>query len=80
MRDAEARLVADLAAVEGLDGDVAVAIANMLVTIARPLARFLVGLEQFAETEDFLVEIEDRFGIERVECQMCDARNVLRRV
>ena len=79
MGDAEAGFVADLAAVEGLDGDVAVAVADMLVAIAGPLARLLVGLEQLAETEDLLIEIEDRFGVERIEREMRDARNVFLR-
>src|SRR5260370_35649468 len=56
MGDAEARFVPNLVAVEGLDRNIAVPIAHMLVPIAGPLHGFLVRLDQFAEAADRAVE------------------------
>src|SRR5262249_39970956 len=75
MRDAEARLVALLAAVERLDRNVGMAVADVLVAVAGPLARLFVSLEQLAEAEHVAIEVEDRLGIERIKRQMRDARN-----
>ena len=75
MGDAETRLVPDLVAVEGLDRHIAVAVAHVLVAIARPLPGFPVRLEQFAKAENPAVEIEHQLGIERVERDMGDAGN-----
>src|SRR5262245_4880534 len=75
MGDAEARFVAVLAAVERLDRHIGVAVADVLVTVAWPLARFFMRFEQLAEAEHVAVEVEDRLGVERVERQMRDARH-----
>src|SRR5262245_22328799 len=75
MRDAEARLVTFLAAVERLDRHVGVAVADVLVAIAGALARFRMRLEHLAEAEHADVEGEDRLGVECVERHVRDARN-----